>query len=454
MFYFLVGMLLTIAIIFILWPLWSQVLQGKQASAADVELPSRVATRAETNVTLYQDHLDDLTKTFADGSINEAQYRQLKAELARSLLNDSEDNNAILEMKEIIQIKMTAPWFARGFFISGLFILPILAVVIYQHLGANNEDWKVAEQLDYKYQLLQQPASVDQRRLNEINRELLEKIEGSIKNTPGNTQTWVLHARIAVEIQEFDKAINSYRQALELQPQSSQIMAELAQALYIGAGNRVASAVETLSTKTLAIDPNNIMALSLMGMMAFNTEKYVEAIEFWQQVSALVSPNTADAQTLQQGIAQAQSRLAMKQSADNDSTTRPPASAAGDSKTDKASPGITVAVSLADNINFQPEQTVFVYARAWKGSKMPLAITKLQAGQLPLTIVLDESMAMSPSMTLAMTQGSAGRVELVARLSLSGEPAVKPGDWQVSYGPVTWGENAKIYPLMINQIVQ
>jgi hypothetical protein len=59
-------------------------------------------------------------------------------------------------------------------------------------------------------------------------------------------------------------------------------------------------------------------------------------------------------------------------------------------------------------------------------------------------------MAMSPSMALSSTK----QVELVASLSLSGDPISGTGDWQVRYGPVTLSEDTKIYPLIIDQAVQ
>ena len=220
-------------------------------------------------------------------------------------------------------------------------------------------------------------------------------------------------------------------------------MAELAQTLFIHAGNQTVPVVEALSTNALAIDPNNVMALSLMGIVAFNAQKYVEAIEFWQRASALLTPNNADIATLQDGIAQARARLAVSHLMDSEVTQADSAS----SQNAKTSSSITVAVSLADDIDFQPDQPVFVYARAWQGSKMPLAIAKLRASQLPLTIILDESMAMSPSMTLSSVE----QLELVARLSLSGEPIPKTGDWQTNVGPITLAKNQEVYPLVINQ---
>lgn len=100
--------------------------------------------------------------------------------------------------------------------------------------------------------------------------------------------------------------------------------------------------------------------------------------------------------------------------------------------TDAASTKIELQVSLADSVQISGGETLFVYARAWQGPKMPLAIQKLSASQLPLAVTLDESMAMAPGMTIK----SFPELELVARISKTGSPTAQTGDWQGSVGPV------------------
>ena len=323
MFYFLAAILLIIAVSFILCPLCGQISRNSRSTVTAVDSSLRIST----NITLYRDQLDDLTQVFAQGGIDKAEYQQLKAELARNLLSDSKDNNhcSVLEKAvaseagtaELVNQELQQrPWLIGSIFIGGLLILPLLAVVIYQYLGVNEADWQIAERLQYKNELLQQPQLINQSVVEEINRELIEKLENSIEKSPNNIQVNLLRARIAVELRAFDKAIESYQRALEQQPQSSQvmaqIMAELAQTLFISAGSRAKPAIDMLSTKVLSIDPDNITALSLMGMAAFESEQYGEAIEFWQRALALLQPNTTDAKTLRQSVVQARARLAMQ----------------------------------------------------------------------------------------------------------------------------------------------
>lgn len=71
-----------------------------------------------------------------------------------------------------------------------------------------------------------------------------------------------------------------------------------------------------------------------------------------------------------------------------------------------------------------PSDTVFVFARAASGPRMPLAIVRKQVKDLPMRFSLDDSMAMAPNMTLS----SFPQVVVGARISKSGNAIAQPGD--------------------------
>ena len=71
-----------------------------------------------------------------------------------------------------------------------------------------------------------------------------------------------------------------------------------------------------------------------------------------------------------------------------------------------------------------PGDTVFIFARAAEGPRMPLAIQRKTVADLPIDFVLDDSMAMSPAMKLS----NFPRVVVGARISKSGNAMPSPGD--------------------------
>jgi cytochrome c-type biogenesis protein CcmH len=116
---------------------------------------------------------------------------------------------------------------------------------------------------------------------------------------------------------------------------------------------------------------------------------------------------------------------------------------------DQAKQSIKVSVSLdpalQDKLN--PDDTLFVYARAAKGSRMPLAIVSHKAGELPLETQLDASMAMMPQMSLTKFQ----YVIFMARISASGNAMSQPGDLMGETLPLEWQTLNKPVTIIINK---
>lgn len=107
---------------------------------------------------------------------------------------------------------------------------------------------------------------------------------------------------------------------------------------------------------------------------------------------------------------------------------------------------VSLAPALAAKAD--PQDTVFVFARAAEGPRMPLAILRKQVKDLPLTFTLDDSMAMTPAAKLS----SAQRVIVGARISKRGDATAQPGDLQGLSAPVAPGASG--LKIEIAQVVQ
>jgi len=114
--------------------------------------------------------------------------------------------------------------------------------------------------------------------------------------------------------------------------------------------------------------------------------------------------------------------------------TSAPAPEASSTTVADTNSGITVEVALAPELaeRAAPDATVFVYAKAAAGPPMPLAVQRVTVADLPLTLTLDDSMAMMPAMRLS------GFPEVVvgARVSASGQAMPQPGDIEGETGPI------------------
>ena len=113
-------------------------------------------------------------------------------------------------------------------------------------------------------------------------------------------------------------------------------------------------------------------------------------------------------------------------------------------------PGLTVNVILADRLaaGLDGSETLFVFARAAGGPPMPLAVARKRVSDLPLTVTLDDSMAMAPGMKLS----NFDRVVVGARISASGTATAGSGDLQGFSQPVPVAGGATVNVAITEQV--
>lgn len=393
-----------IAVLFVLWPLWRY---GSDKSGG---ITVNVEERLAENVRLFHEHLAELESQLANGRIDQAQFAQLKLEQERALLDDEA---SIRQMQHKRQFKVGGVTFS----VVAL-VVAVAAYGLYREIGSS-ADVEIrmahAEKLNLDMQDYQAGRNADPVRT----RELIKLIEARLADNPDQVQYWFFLARMYMEVSDFSNASNAYLQVLERDRESPMVMAEAAQAMFLRDGSKVNPVVADLVQKALKLEPDNTMALGLAGIDAFGKQDYLTAIKHWGRVVKM-SPDSAGAQALVAGIEKAAGLFF--------------ANGGTQEQLDAARNGRQIAVNvvLASDLPVTPDQMVFVYARAWQGAKMPLAIARLKVAELPTRVVLTESMAMTESMTLA----SVDAVELVARVSEDGTATAKAGDWQGSIGPI------------------
>lgn len=418
-----IALLLLLAFVFIFWPML------KYRNSVSILTQAQIDDRVNENVRLFHEHLAELDVQKADGRLDDAQYAQLRLEQERALL---EDEQVLRRASNPVR----SAWGRMAFPIIAI-VLTAGAISLYQYLGSG-KDVEIQElQLTKQYHdyqdMLANRESDPQRA-----KELAASIESRLESDQENIQYWFLLARTYMGLNDFAKAANAYQQVVNRDNKSGMVLAEAAQAMFLRDGNRLSPPVEDLTKAALALEPENTMALGLMGIISFNHKNYLEAIQHWEKAIAIIGPDSSSTEPLNVGIQRA--KTLYLESGGSEEALGPKATGHQ----------LSVSVSLGQGIKANPENLVYVYARAWKGPKMPLAITRIKVADLPKTLVLTEAMAMSPAMTLAQ----ATEVELVARISQDGTATAKPGDWQGTLGPVDMKAVPGQMSIIINQEVK
>jgi cytochrome c-type biogenesis protein CcmH len=173
-----------------------------------------------------------------------------------------------------------------------------------------------------------------------------------------------------------------------------------------------------LINQALALDPNNHKALWLAGTAAYERADYRGALDYWRRLYALVPKDSEAARAMESNIAEAEGLLG--------EVPRAGAAPSGPAARTAAAVRGTVRLDQALRARVQDTDTVFVFAQAPSGPRLPLAVMRAQVKDLPLQYALDDSMAMDPSMNLSRFS----EVVVVARISKGDSAAPQSGDLQ------------------------
>lgn len=363
------------------------------------------------NTALYREQVVVFQQQLDAGEIDQQQYDELCAEQQRLLLADAEGLEPPVESGSL-----TGGWLLL---VMALIVLPLLSFSMYQSLGSA-PDVLITQLLEDRVSVRSQEES------DALRTQLIEKIAARLQQEPEHVGYLVTQARLLTESGQLNKAVGHYRQALVLIPDDTAIMAEYAQAEYFAEGNQFTPNVENAMEKVLSGDPQNITVLGLQGIKAFGDEDYRQAIISWQGALRGMAPGSVQAMALQSGVARAYEKLG------------------------KPLPGITVAVSLSSELQAQPDQVLFIYAKEVQGTPMPLAISRLTVADLPAEVRLDDSMAMPGGKVMSSVE----QIQLVARISGSGNAMSEAGDLEGRSTEITLKGAPQKVVLVIDQTIQ
>ena len=354
--------------------------------------------------------LAQLKQLNASGILDDAKFEQGKAALERQILDLVLGATPLAAGKAAV-----APAKPPVLLLAGLTVaIVVIAAAGYLWKGIPAQQQGEAEQ--------PQMTSADGKAApHSTNAEqivaMTEKLAERLKEKPDDVEGWSMLARSYSVLGRHADALKAYEKALSLRKDDATLMADYADSLAVNNDSNLEGEPMKLVERALKIDPKNLKALYLAGTYDFNKKDYKGAVKMWEKLAESGPPGNVFVNQVQPAIAEARSLAGMPAAAQ-------PLDSAPAAVVTGASVSGTVTLSAALVKQAQPEDTVFVFARASEGSRMPLAILRKQVKDLPIRFNLNDSMAMSPATALS----SQSKVIVGARISKSGNAMPQPGD--------------------------
>lgn len=384
--------------------------------------------------------LAQLKELHATGVLPDAQFEEGKTALERQILDvvlTAAPQAAAPQAAAPVAAKSAAEPAAKAAKPSGLLVAGLLVGIV-AVAGAGYLLKSAPMQAQAEAQATGADGQAPQHSTNaEQIAAMTEKLSARLQEKPDDVEGWSMLARSYSVLGRHADALKAYEKASSLRKDDATLLADYADSLAVNNNSSLEGEPMKLVERALKLEPKNLKALYLAGTYAFNKQDYKSAIKTWETLAQVgpagnvfvreVEPAIAEARKLA-GLPPAAKPLdAAPQPAAN--ATNAPAAAGGGT----VSGTVTLSAALAKQA--QPEDTVFVFARAAEGSRMPLAILRKQVKDLPITFSLNDSMAMSPASALS----SASQVIVGARVSKSGNAMPQPGDLSGQSAPVKVG---------------
>jgi len=249
---------------------------------------------------------------------------------------------------------------------------------------------------------------------------------------PDNPEGWQMLGRSYMSLGNYTGAIEAFEKAIELESaQNPQALVSLGEALLASTGSEIDGRVASLFENALALDPNNPQALFYGGIGAFNRGDTDLAADRWERLLGLNPPAEIQG-ILEQRIAEwrgetppAVQHPEMPVAESTEAPAEVPAEAPSGPLSEGAVVRARVFLSAEAVAALPAEATVFLIARDPAAPVPPIAAARRRLSELPAHIELGDRESMVPGRELSKFP----EFELIARVSLSGQPSAQPGDW-------------------------
>lgn len=382
--------------------------------------PRENINRREQNIEIAKERLAGLRLALEEGDMSQEQFDQERRDLEAGLLDD------IDATEETSRRSSSYRWAALVVLLG----LPAFSIGLYLYLGMpavfDTQFSQAHLQGDTKLPSIEQ---------------MVAQLEQRLEQNPEDIDGWYMLYRTYMTLQEYDKAVRAMREVRKLEGDKPSVLADLADAVAMSQGGSLAGEPVELLGTVLKSQPDNLKALWLLGMYEFQQKKPGPALDHWYRLEPLLASEPEAQQEVHQLISMAEKMAGVE-----------PKKFSEDARAASAAGQVNVKVDIDPELarGLTGNETVFILAKAKKGPPMPLAVARHVVSDLPLTVTLDDSMAMTPMSRLSGFDD----VEVLARVSRSGQAMPQPGDLYGKSEQAVKPGNSPVVQITINKIEQ
>jgi cytochrome c-type biogenesis protein CcmI len=379
-------------------------------------------------IRIYHQRLDELKTDLDNQRIDAQMHDESVIEQKRRLLNELSPEKALNSKGN-----------NRIFALTGAGFLIVLTAIFYGYTGSQQQikGWHDAMANLKSYgerAVMQDGEPLTPNELQAFALALRTKLDQS-----GDDEVaWMLLGRVAMSLNEFDMAMQSFDKVLKMNPDNKQVLISYSQVLLMEGSDANMSRAATMLSRVLKAEPTNIDAISLLALIAYERKDWLQAKTAFEVLLASMQQNDPRYSMIAERIAEIDAHLNNQQQVTNTEIA------------EASHSEIRITVDLDSALaDLQPQNgTLFVFAKAASGPQMPLAVVKMTEYSFPLTVTLSDSNAMVEGLNLS----SVDKIILTARLSKDATVVTSSGELEGKSG-ILERANVKEYALLINELI-
>lgn len=391
-------------------------------------------------IAIFHQRLGELANDLSEQRIDQVNHDESVVELKRRLLNELSPEKSLMSKGN-----------NRIFAFTGSAFLVAFTVIFYTATGSQQQlqNWHSAMDNLPAYgerAVMQQGEPLSQNELQAFALGLRTKLAQS-----GDDQVaWMLLGRVAMSLNEYDMAQQSFDKVLRLDPYNLPVLISYSQVLLLEGSDANMTRAAGMLSKVLKDDPTNLDAISLLALIAYERHDWLQAKAAFEVLLKSMDKEDSRYSMIAQRISEIEQNISAENEQQNSQLT--PVATAQQSSDDSsaATSAIKVTIKLAPELTDKlPAQgTLFVFAKAANGPPMPLAVVKLTDYRFPIEVQLSDSNAMVAGLTLSSVE----QIILTARISKDASVMPSTGELE-GRSDVLERSQTQAYELLINELI-